>query len=115
MTSNSIKGFNPDYDALDGANLKFGIVYASWNEKVVSSLVSGCQEQLRRLGATVLTPVSVPGSFELPLAAKTLLCNESNELDGVICIGCLIKGETMHFEYISEAVSHGIMSVGLEW
>lgn len=54
----------------------------------------------------------VPGAFELPLTAKFLTA--SKRVDVVICLGCLIKGETMHFEYIAEAVSQGIMRVGLE-
>lgn len=52
---------------------------------------------------------TVPGSFELPLAARFLAL--SRQCDVVVCLGCLIKGETMHFEYISEAVAHGLMDV----
>lgn len=54
----------------------------------------------------------VPGSFELPLTAKYLTA--SKQFDAIICLGCLIKGETMHFEYISQAVSQGIMTVSLD-
>ncbi len=60
------------------------------------------------------SPPQVPGAFELPLAAKRAAESVATPFDAIICIGCLIKGETMHFEYICEAVSQGVMRVGLD-
>jgi 6,7-dimethyl-8-ribityllumazine synthase len=54
-----------------------------------------------------VTIIRVPGAFEIPIVAQRL--GESGEYDAIVCLGCLIKGETMHFEYIAEAASHGIM------
>jgi 6,7-dimethyl-8-ribityllumazine synthase len=59
-----------------------------------------------------VTLVRVPGAFELPVAAQRLA--ESGRVDAVICLGCLIKGDTMHFEYIADAATRGISQVGLE-
>src|SRR5262249_13086864 len=59
-----------------------------------------------------VTIVRVPGAFEIPLAARHLIATE--RYDAVVCLGCLIKGDTMHFEYIADAVSHGIMTISTE-
>ena len=89
--------------------LKIGIVYARWNSKITDALLNGCVEELKRLGVTDISTLSVPGSFELVYAAKSII----SEMDCVVCIGCLIKGHTMHFEYISESVSRGLSSLQL--
>ena len=62
--------------------------------------------------STNVTLVRVPGAFEIPLAARRLA--RSGRYDAVVCLGCLIKGDTMHFEYIASAVSHGIMAVSAD-
>lgn len=94
---------------------KVGIVVAQWNEEITGALLSGARDLLIRSGIapSKIIEVTVPGSFELPLAAQRLAMNKS--VAGVICIGCLIKGDTPHFEYISESVAHGIMTVGLKF
>jgi len=91
------------------SKLKIGIVYARWNSKVIDSLVKGCMSELKDAGVVDVTTLAVPGSYELVYGAKSMI----SRMDAVICIGCLIKGSTMHFEYISEAVSQGIMSLQL--
>jgi 6,7-dimethyl-8-ribityllumazine synthase len=91
----------------------FAIVVSRFNEGATDGLLDGAREALAEAGVREadVTVFHVPGAFEIPLAAKRAA--ESRTFDAVICLGCLIKGETMHFEYIAEAVSHGLMQVGL--
>jgi len=99
---------------LDGTNCSIGIVVSKFNENVTRRLQAGAEEALRQLGtpADHIQLVRVPGAFELPLAAKVL--TQSQQVDAVICLGAVIRGETAHFEYISEFVRRGIGSVTLE-
>jgi 6,7-dimethyl-8-ribityllumazine synthase len=98
----------------DGKNCSIGIVISKFNETVTNRLQAGAEEALRQLGTPPdhIQLVRVPGAFELPLAAKVLA--QSQQVDAVICLGAVIRGETAHFEYISEYVSRGIGSVALE-
>jgi 6,7-dimethyl-8-ribityllumazine synthase len=109
----------PGNIAIDGRGMRIGIACARWNDEVVGNLLKGCTDELLRLGVKNedIVVVRVPGSYEVPMGAKRIIdvCQTNNErLDAVICIGCLIKGETMHFEYICEAVTQGIMKLGME-
>jgi 6,7-dimethyl-8-ribityllumazine synthase len=99
---------------LEGKDCSIGIVVSKFNEPVTSRLQAGAQEALQQLGAAAeqIKLVRVPGAFELPLAAKALA--QSQQVDAVICLGAVIRGETAHFEYISEHASRGIGSVSLE-
>jgi len=97
----------------DGSGLHVVVVRTGWNEKVVTPLVEGCVSELEKSGVSKTEVVQVPGAYELPFACKTLIEGDSS-IDAVIAIGCLIKGDTMHFEYICEAVSQGLMKVGLD-
>ena len=94
---------------------RIGIIVSQWNEEITSALLEGCMKTLRDGGAKKknITQLNVPGSYELPSAAKMLV--ESRKLDAVICLGCIIKGETRHDEYISRAVSRGIMDLNLRY
>ncbi|MGE0771009.1 MAG: 6,7-dimethyl-8-ribityllumazine synthase [Cyclobacteriaceae bacterium] len=93
---------------------KFGIVVAKWNEDVTEALFEGAYQALLSMGAKKknITREDVPGSFELPLAAQRLASKKS--IDAVICLGCVIQGETPHFDYICQAVANGIMRVSLD-
>jgi 6,7-dimethyl-8-ribityllumazine synthase len=94
-------------------NCSIAVITAEWNHEVTFSMRDACIEELSKYGCTgddVLS-VTVPGAFELPSAAKMLLSNK--KLDAVVCIGCVIKGETKHDEYISNAVAAGIMNLSL--
>lgn len=93
--------------------MRVGIIRTRWNDKHVTNLVNGAKDALKECGVTEENTfeTEVPGAFELPLAAKFLAM--SGTVDAVITCGVLIKGDTMHFEYISEAVSSGLMSVQL--
>lgn len=93
---------------------KVGIVVARWNEEITGALLSGARTALEHAGYKTKDIIIhfVPGSFELPLSAQWLAAKR--EISGVICLGCLIKGDTPHFDYISQAAAHGIMNVGLK-
>jgi 6,7-dimethyl-8-ribityllumazine synthase len=86
----------------------FAIVVSRFNEEVTSGLLNGALELLReaRVNEADITVVHVPGAFEIPLTARRLA--ETGRFDAIICLGCLIKGDTMHFEYIANAASLGI-------
>jgi 6,7-dimethyl-8-ribityllumazine synthase len=94
---------------------KIGIVTASWNKDITSVLEKGAKDALFKAGLTEenILAHSVPGAFELPLGAQYLI--EFAHCDAVVCIGCLIKGETPHFHYISEAVSIAISQLQMRY
>ena len=98
---------------LKADGLRFAIVASRWNDLIVSRLVGGAQDALLRLGAAAeqVTLVRVPGSFEIPLAAKKLAT--SGRYDAIICVGAVIRGETPHFDYIAAEVTKGIASATL--
>lgn len=91
----------------------FGIVRSEWNDEITSSLLDACRATLIKHKADEdnIHVIDVPGSFELPLGARMLL--GKHKLDAVICLGCVIKGETSHDEYINGAVARGIMSINI--
>jgi 6,7-dimethyl-8-ribityllumazine synthase len=111
---------HPTAEALipGAASMRIAIVHTQWNPAIVGALVAGATRELLRHGvpaASISTSV-VPGAFELPLGARLALAQPTLAArpDAVLCIGCLIKGETMHFEYISEAVCQGLMRLNLD-
>lgn len=93
---------------------RFAIIVSRFNEEITGGLLAGAREALAEAGVRGddVAVFEVPGAFEIPLAAK--YAAESGQFAAVICLGCLIKGDTMHFEYIADAASHGIMRVGLD-
>jgi len=93
---------------------RFGIVVSQWNAGITAALYQGAYDLLLKQGASednILT-VQVPGSFELTSGADLLLA--SRDLDAVICLGCVIQGETRHFDFICNAVANGITNVSLK-
>jgi 6,7-dimethyl-8-ribityllumazine synthase len=98
----------PHHDATG----RYAVVVARFNPEVTEGLLAGARDTLAASGVTAdrITVVRVPGAFEIPLAARTLAA--SGRFDAVVCLGCLIKGETMHFEYIAEAAARGIAEAG---
>ncbi len=96
------------------SNKKFAIVVAEWNEDITEALFEGALQALLSMGAkrNNIIRKDVPGSFELPLGAQWMA--EQKSIDAVICLGCVIQGDTPHFEYICQAVAHGIMKVNLK-
>jgi len=99
---------------LNSSGMRFAIVASRFNDFVTSRLLGGALDALERTGAAEsdITVVRVPGSFEIPLAAKKLV--QTKKYDAVICLGTLIRGETPHFDYLSSEVTKGIGSVALE-
>ena len=95
-------------------NRKFGIVVAEWNEEITGPLFDGAYSALLQLGAKKenIFRTNVPGSFELPLGAQRMA--DKKNIDAVICLGCVIQGDTPHFDYICQAVAYGIMKVSLK-
>lgn len=105
---------SPAFDNLpDGSSYKIGIVVSQWNADITSALLTGAREILIKSGVTEknIEVQHVPGSFELPFGARQLM--KADKKDAIICLGCIIQGETKHDEYIAQAVSNGIMQLGL--
>ncbi|EGJ71142.1 6,7-dimethyl-8-ribityllumazine synthase [Bacteroides coprosuis DSM 18011] len=100
-----------DYDPTtvpNASNMKFGIVVSEWNENITGGLLEGAIETLKKHGAkdeNIITKL-VPGSFELTFGASQFLKN--TDVDAVIILGCVIKGETPHFDYVCAGVTQGI-------
>lgn len=99
-------------DAIEGelnsTGMRFGIVVSRWNSFITERLLEGALDALRRSGCRKeeITVVRVPGSFEIPSQARTLA--ETGKFDGIITLGCLIRGETDHYEHIATEVTRGI-------
>src|SRR5262245_27253761 len=91
-----------------GAGLRVAVVSSRFNPEITAGLVAGAMDALNETGVAAddITLIRVPGAFEIPLAAKKAA--ESRRFDGVIAIGCVIRGETAHFEYISHHATNGI-------
>ncbi|MBK6285879.1 MAG: 6,7-dimethyl-8-ribityllumazine synthase [Draconibacterium sp.] len=105
-----------DFNSVPSAeNMKFGIVVAEWNPEVTFALANGAVETLKKHGAkeNQIAVKYVPGSFELPLGAQFLA--EYGDVDAVIILGCVIQGETRHFDYICEGVTQGIKDLNLKY
>ena len=94
----------------DARGLRIALVVSRFNDFVTGRLRDGAVEALLAAGAApdAIDCISVPGAYEVPQAA--LAAAATGRYDAIVCLGCLIRGETPHFEYISEAVSHGIMA-----
>lgn len=90
--------------------LRVGVVRARWNNEIVDRLTAGARRSIDAHGA-VAVEVSVPGSFELPFAARALI--DSNSVDAVVVVGAVIRGETTHYELVSEGCANGVLQVQL--
>jgi 6,7-dimethyl-8-ribityllumazine synthase len=96
------------------SNLSFGIVVSEWNSEITHQLYKGCYDTLLKHGAKEeeIQVIQVPGTFELPVGAR-LLANHTPSVDVVICIGCVIKGETKHDEYINISVANALQNLSI--
>lgn len=94
--------------------LRFGLVAGRFNDFVVERLLSGAVDCLLRHGAVHknLTLIRVPGAFEMPLVAKKIAARP--DIDGVVCLGAVIRGATPHFDFVAAEVSKGLAQVALE-
>jgi 6,7-dimethyl-8-ribityllumazine synthase len=97
----------------DGSSFKIGIVVSQWNADITTALLEGAKQTLLAAGVIPenIEVLQVPGSFELPWGARQIM--KPGKRDAVICLGCIIQGETKHDEYIASAVASGIMQLGL--
>jgi 6,7-dimethyl-8-ribityllumazine synthase len=96
-------------------SMKIGIVVSEWNPEITESLFSAAHKTLVAHGCREknILRINVPGSFELPSGAQLLA--ESMKPDAVICLGCVIQGETRHFEFICNAVANGLMQLSIKY
>ena len=99
---------------LKGSGLKIGIVAARFNEFIVSKLVSGAEDCLYRhyVAKEDVEVAWVPGAFEIPLVAQAMA--RTKKYDAIICLGCVIRGATSHYDYVCNEVSKGIAKVSLD-
>ena len=95
--------------------MKFGIVVSEWNQEITAALLDGTLSTLRKHGVKQenIQILTVPGSFELPFGARVLA--EQFNPNAVICLGCVIQGETRHFDYICQGVTFGITELNLDY
>lgn len=114
MSTSDFSGYDPA-SVPDAGKMRFGIVVSDWNAEITKALLEGAIKTLKKQGATDNNIVikHVPGSFELTLGAQFLA--EYDDLDAVICLGCVIQGETPHFTYICQSVTYGITKLNLEY
>ena len=105
---NELKG------GLSAKGLRLGIVVSRFNSFITERLLAGALDALSRAGADEkrIEIVRVPGSFEIPVAAKGLA--QTGRYDALICLGCIIRGETQHFDYLSAEVTRGIQLAAIE-
>ncbi len=110
MATTDLSRYDPS-SVPSGAGRRFALVISEWNHAITDALRQGARETLEAHGATDIRELWVPGSFELAAGAQLLL--EKGGLDGVICLGSVIRGETPHFDFVCQATAQGIMTVGL--
>jgi len=110
---NNLSAHNAE-DIHNAEDSVFGIVVSEWNSEITNALLKGALEILHKAGATEEQIIIkyVPGTFELPFGAQKLIRDQSP--NAVICLGCVIQGETRHFDFICDAAAHGIMKVSLD-
>lgn len=99
----------------DISKKKFGMVVAEWNSEITEALYAAAFETLVKNGATKdnIIRINVPGSYELSFGAQ--VAAQKSDIDAVICLGCVIQGETRHFEFICQSVAQGIKDVSLKY
>ncbi|MFC2110829.1 6,7-dimethyl-8-ribityllumazine synthase [Bacteroidota bacterium] len=109
----NLSSYNPN-ELPSAEGMRFGIVVSEWNPEITHALAEGAIQTLIDNGAKESDIIlkHVPGSFELPLGAQFMI--DYIDIDAVICLGCVIQGETRHFDFICDAVTNGITQVGLD-
>ncbi|MEO7399569.1 MAG: 6,7-dimethyl-8-ribityllumazine synthase [Polaromonas sp.] len=102
-------------DKLDGKKLSIGIVQARFNESVTNALAQACKQELLALGVTEknITHVLVPGALEVPCALQALA--ESDKFDALVALGCIIRGETYHFELVANESGAAVTRLALDY
>jgi 6,7-dimethyl-8-ribityllumazine synthase len=96
----------PPAPLADASAFRFAVIVSRFNETITGSLRDAATAALKEAGASSVQVLSVPGAFEIPQAARAAAA--SGRFDAIVCLGCVIRGETPHFDYIASAVAHGI-------
>ena len=96
----------PPAPLADASAFRFAVIVSRFNETVTDSLRDAATAALKEAGAAAVQVLDVPGAFEIPQAARAAA--ESGRFDAIVCLGCIVRGETPHFDYIASAVAHGI-------
>jgi 6,7-dimethyl-8-ribityllumazine synthase len=114
MSTTNLSQYDPE-SIPNAQKMRFGIVVSDWNRDITWLLLEGALNTLKKHGAVDKSIIikHVPGSFELTIGAQ--LIAEYDDVDAVICLGCVIQGETPHFTYICQGVTQGITSLNLEY
>ncbi len=109
----NLSSYNKD-EVPSGEKCSIGIVVSDWNDEITSNLLKGAIETLLQHDTDEkdILVEHVPGAYELPFGAKALI--DRKKFDAIICLGCIIQGETRHFDFIADAVANGIMRVSLD-
>ena len=100
-------------EELDGQFLHIGIVQARFNEDITNALAKACIEELEALGVTSIDHVMVPGALEVPVALQAMA--ERDDFDALIALGCIIRGETYHFELVANESGAGVTRLSLDY
>ncbi len=110
----NLSSYNPE-EIPSADKMKFGIVCSEWNTAITGALFNGAKETLLKHGAHEenIISVSVPGSFELTAGARLLA--KQTKVDAVICLGCVIQGDTPHFDYVCQGVTQGIAHLNVKY
>ncbi|EST21320.1 6,7-dimethyl-8-ribityllumazine synthase [Streptomyces sp. IMTB 2501] len=101
----------PELSVRNASDLRVAVIAAQWHVQVMDGLVNGALRALHDLGIDEPTLIRVPGSFELPVAAKALA---GRGYDAVVALGVVIRGGTPHFDYVCQGVTHGLTQVSVE-
>lgn len=101
-------------EALDGRDLRIAVVQARWNAAITDKLAEACLAELEKLGVSAkhIRHVKVPGALEVPVALMTLA--DSDDYDALVALGCVIRGETYHFELVANESGAGVTRVSLD-
>ena len=100
---------------MNGADLKIGIVQARFNESITNTLFASCRDELLALGVKSenIDHVTVPGALEVPVALQTLA--DTDQYDALVALGCIIRGETYHFELVANESGSGVTRLTLDY
>ncbi|MEU5644824.1 6,7-dimethyl-8-ribityllumazine synthase [Streptomyces milbemycinicus] len=111
MSGKGAPQLSPQLSAENGGDLRVAVVAAQWHAQVMDGLVDGARRALRELGIDEPTVLRVPGSWELPVAAKALA---DRGFDAVVALGVVIRGGTPHFDYVCQGVTQGLTQVSVD-
>ncbi len=103
--------FRPQEQTFDIGEQSVAVIVARWNSQITEGLLSGALKELKRNQVNNYKVVHIPGAFELPLAAKKMA--QTGKYDAIVCLGCVIRGGTPHFDYVCSETARGVGEVAL--